>query len=771
MAVNHTYVRKKETAMKATILSIMLSVTAITNANFLLTGTSDKAALFAVSSGTKVRPDTPLPDTKQGSLLITTARNEAEAAQLVIHPTVPLTNLTAVATDLTGPNGATLSADHIDILRVQYVTTTIPTDSSTTTGQWPDPLPPLNAPIDLAPKTNSSLWIRITPPATTPPGTYAGHIKLTADNYAASVPLQIHVYDFTLPDRMTCTTAFGFSPENVYRYHNLTDEKQKRLVIDKYFANFASHRISPYNPAPLDPIRTTWPNITPPPKRTNKWENLRIVQNESHTGDSSLLIYDDNPKYNTTVSYQPLIEIPAQGLTLSFAWRSPIPKHRSLVTVEHYDANRKWMSGRNNDISITSDGKWQTFNRTFKTFPEGASFVRLRFRAARWTDAGDLTGMVWFDDISLKNAGTDKEFLEAGDFETVLRTETILPPDKLKPTLDFTAWDKAMARAIDHYKFNSFRVPIPGIGGGTYHAITYPNLRGFTEDDPEYPIMFDSYCSQLQSHFTEKNWIDYAYTYWFDEPSPDQYAFLMNGFDKLKRSCPDIDRMLTEQPEPQLAGGPNIYCVISNLYNHEKAEERRTHGDRFWWYVCTGPKAPYCTLFIDHPGTELRVWLWQTWQRNIEGILIWQSNYWTSDVAYPDTPQNPYEDPMGWTSGYSTPTGTKAPWGNGDGRFIYPPLAAANAKPANPVLDGPVDSIRWEMLRDGVEDYEYLAILKKLLAEKRSKLTPTQYNKYSDLLTVPNSITKDLKNFTTDPTTIQTQRHKIATAIEVLKQK
>jgi hypothetical protein len=42
---------------------------------------------------------------------------------------------------------------------------------------------------------------------------------------------------------------------------------------------------------------------------------------------------------------------------------------------------------------------------------------------------------------------------------------------------------------------------------------------------------------------------------------------------------------------------------------------------------------------------------------------------------------------MSWVSGYSTPEGKKEPWGNGDGRFIYPTEAAADAKPPSPVLE------------------------------------------------------------------------------------
>ena len=192
-----------------------------------------------------------------------------------------------------------------------------------------------------------------------------------------------------------------------------------------------------------------------------------------------------------------------------------------------------------------------------------------------------------------------------------------------------------------------------------------------------------------EAHLREHGWLDRAFVYWFDEPSPDQYPFVMNGFAKLKRYAPSVTRMLTEQVEPGLIGGPNLWCPISNEYKHEPAELRRAQGEKFWWYVCTGPKAPYAGLFIDHAAPEMRVWVWQTWQRGINGLLVWQLNYWTSSAAYPDRarPQNPYEDPMSWTSGYSTPAGKRLPWGNGDGRFIYPRVAAADGEALRPVVN------------------------------------------------------------------------------------
>ncbi|MBT7598043.1 MAG: DUF4091 domain-containing protein, partial [Gemmatimonadetes bacterium] len=267
----------------------------------------------------------------------------------------------------------------------------------------------------------------------------------------------------------------------------------------------------------------------------------------------------------------------------------------------------------------------------------------------------------------------------------------------------------------------------------------------------------------------ERGWLDEAFVYWFDEPNPRDYDFVMNGFGKLAEAGPDITRMLTEQVEAQLIGGPNLWCPISSNYQEEEAAQRRAGGERFWWYVCTVPKAPYATLFIDHPATELRVWLWQTWQREIDGILVWQSTYWTSGAAYPDQAQNPYEDPMGWVSGYSTDAGTRRPWGNGDGRFLYPPEAAAHVA-TEPVLDGPVDSIRWEMLRDGIEDYEYLAILRELLAQHGGQLDAQRQLQLNELLDVPAEITSSMTNFTVDPAVVEAQRHRVAAAVVELSQ-
>ena len=85
-----------------------------------------------------------------------------------------------------------------------------------------------------------------------------------------------------------------------------------------------------------------------------------------------------------------------------------------------------------------------------------------------------------------------------------------------------------------------------------------------------------------------------------------------------------------------------------------------------------------------------------------------------------------------------------------------------------PVLEGPVESIRWEMLRDGIEDYEYLALLERLLDEKAGELSAERVDGFAQLLVVPEAISASISEFTRDPAPIDERRRQLAAAIASL---
>ncbi len=350
--------------------------------------------------------------------------------------------------------------------------------------------------------------------------------------------------------------------------------------------------------------------------------------------------------------------------------------------------------------------------------------------------------------------------------------------------VDFTAFDAAAARWLDGQglergsPFNAFQLPLRGMGGGTFHSQHPGELEGFREGTAEHARLFGDYLGQVERHLREKGWLERAYTYWFDEPDPKDYEFVIAGQQRIRAAAPGLKRLLTEQPEPELLGHVDIWCALTPEWTPEKVRERRAAGEEVWWYLCTVPKAPYLGLFIDHPGTALRLWPWQSWQYGVQGILIWATTYWHSLEAYPDTLQNPWEDPMSWTTSYGTPRGARLPWGNGDGRFLYPPRRDPNAVTA-PCLDGPISSLRWENLRDGLEDYEYFWLLDQqvrrvgALIEERGKngvmgSRAERLARARALLGVPANVSRDLTRFTTDPRPLLAHRDQLARLIERL---
>ena len=570
----------------------------------LFSGSSDAAALWWCDATHKIPRRRLLPKAAGAAATMSAARHDFEAVQIVVRPKETLRRLTATASPLRGPGGATIPADQIQILWACYHFVDHPTDAIGVRDLWPDALPPLVRPIDVPSGENQPLWVLVHVPRDARSGDYAGQVVLRADGWSASAPIRLHVWDFALPDKTHLETGYGLSADTIWRYHQAKSEADKRQVFDMYLKCLADHRLSPYQPAPLDPIR----------------------------------------------------------------------------------------------VKFLPDAK---------------------------------------------------------------------PP---RAEVDFSAFDAAMSRVLEKYHFNSFVLPIEGMGGGTYQSRAEPQIGQYRENTPQYQAMFSSYVKQLEQHLREKGWLRMAYIYWFDEPDQKDFAFVRSGMERLHRYAPGLTRMLTKEPRDTLPGCVDLWCPISPQYDSQAAQQRRKHGERFWWYVCCGPKAPYCGLFIDHPATDLRVWNWQTWQRDIVGTLIWETVHWTSPTAFPDKPQNPYQDPMGYVADGSMPPGTKQYWGNGDGRFLYPPLSAAvpGLSGQDPVIEPPVSSIRLEMLREGVEDYEYLCILRERLAAHRAKLPMERVRRMEDLLQVPASITTEMTRFTNDPAPIYARRSQIAEAIESL---
>ena len=335
---------------------------------------------------------------------------------------------------------------------------------------------------------------------------------------------------------------------------------------------------------------------------------------------------------------------------------------------------------------------------------------------------------------------------------------------KAEAVFDWKRFDRHIEHALREYGFNSFRVPLAGLGecGGIRGGGKV--FLGFTPQDPEYEILMGKYLAGVEKHFREKGWLDKAYVLCGDEPQPRDYGCLMDGFALMEKYAPKLRRILVSEPKNELIGGPNLWAALTPSLRHANFAKCRGRGDEIW--VCAGDnhRAPCAGGFIDRPGIDMRVWLWQVWGEGASGILVRQTVLWNSQSVCPDSAraQNPYLDAMSWRSDKDARSGL----GNGEGRFLYPPeecfVRGADdgmtdeLQTRKVVYAAPVSCIRLEMIRDGIEDYEYFARLKSLDPD-------------NELLKVPADVYSALDVCTRTPEPVEKHRLKLAREIERLE--
>ena len=194
-----------------------------------------------------------------------------------------------------------------------------------------------------------------------------------------------------------------------------------------------------------------------------------------------------------------------------------------------------------------------------------------------------------------------------------------------------------------------------------------------------------------------------------------------------------VKHLVVMKPKPELYNAIDIWVVQPQMYAEAKSEiaEVMQLGDQVWFY--TGHRAKYSPQWqIDSAPINFRIpqgWIAQS--LGLTGVLYWRADYWID---------NPWQEvPV-----YSQGKNREFP---GDGMLIYPGEKVGIA--------GAVPSMRLKWIREGVEDYEYTEILKKL--------------GYQDwAMSIVREVGKDWKNWTKNQDTLYIARQKLGAKIEQL---
>jgi len=179
----------------------------------------------------------------------------------------------------------------------------------------------------------------------------------------------------------------------------------------------------------------------------------------------------------------------------------------------------------------------------------------------------------------------------------------------------------------------------------------------------------------------EEKLLDCSFFHLSDEPSAGHIPNYRRARQTLRELAPwmevidalsDIEfgrQKLTDMPIPLVsAAGPYI-------------DEKIPH----WVYFCCAPRGPYLNRFMDTPLPKIRMSGWLFYRLQARGFLHWGYNCWQR--LEQDAMIDPFHE------------GAAGCWPDipyGDPFVVYP----------GP--DGPIDSIRWEVFAESLEDYAML---------------------------------------------------------------
>jgi hypothetical protein len=264
---------------------------------------------------------------------------------------------------------------------------------------------------------------------------------------------------------------------------------------------------------------------------------------------------------------------------------------------------------------------------------------------------------------------------------------------------------------LDH-RISAYNIPVDVMSDAAAKYLNDPRMTSYMIPYPSGDAALKAIVARL-----EKNgWYGKGFFYPIDEPVKKQaYSELAKIYDRLYRCAPGYHWVVPFFRRPDwdgritafdlMANRVNIWCPNTDNYNADATVRpsmtaRHVLGDRLWWYVCCGPGEPYNNFFVTMPALSHRVLFWQQKREKIEGLLYWETAWWNpGDVKDP------------WTDMATVKDINKNI--RGDGSLFYPGKKVG--------VDGPVSSQRLEMIRDGLEDFDYLVLADALLGKQATR--------------------------------------------------
>ncbi len=262
---------------------------------------------------------------------------------------------------------------------------------------------------------------------------------------------------------------------------------------------------------------------------------------------------------------------------------------------------------------------------------------------------------------------------------------------------------------------------------GPYRLVAYDAGLKTTREVP-----VSEFAYLLQEHLREKGWLEIAYAHVADEPTGQNYRSWIDLALEIKKGAPDL-KLMEAIHYTYLSDYLDIAIPQLDYFDQNRTRLLKDQEDRkieLWFYTCWLPQGNYPNRLLDYPLYKTRILHWANFLYDAPGYLHWGYNWWNAfEVGY-------------------------AP---GDGWIVYPTETAM------------VPSVRYEAMREGIEDYEYLLLHAKKTGEIAKKLGVEIDEKYR-AKEIARTVMTSLTRYTDDPLELLQARERLLREIAEMDQ-
>lgn len=220
--------------------------------------------------------------------------------------------------------------------------------------------------------------------------------------------------------------------------------------------------------------------------------------------------------------------------------------------------------------------------------------------------------------------------------------------------------------------------------------------------DEAYETLWTAFLKNFSAHLIEKKWFDRTYLGFDEKPETDLKTIMKI----IENAAPEFLERIIIAGHPEATTHAQNLSISYMFFPGQELEKKalvpviptilkRNEADKqTTFYLCAEPAHPNTLTYS--PAIESRLIPWLALKYKTDGYLRWSYNNWTSDT---------FNEPVFLHS-------------QGDDYYVYPGE------------NGPISSIRWELLKEGIEDYELLR-----LSEEENKILNADLEKSIELAT------------------------------------